>query len=541
MKKIFTRMAVLAAALTVATQTMAQEKTDYTDLIVNADLTAAGGWNADGTKGIDGSGIVKCGSGSVFDFSQTIASLPAGQYKVTAHAAYRYSGSEQQEYDAMQTDVLTKYAKLYATVGENTVSTLVMNRYDGASATDYAGGSGSVQVNGLYVPNSSNAVKAWFAAGEYVNEVVFEVPADGSVTIGIAKSEAPEVGDYTVIGPWTLTRLGDVPAEEQLLDVTIDHKRAISQGYGASVAQVDFTETKAFLGVDELTTDMLRIENPDGELISDYAPFDGWFNTKGVAETWSNLNAEAEAADKAGICVKFFQAIPDGEFTICDMNGADVVGNTYTVRWRLVNGEKAVRYTINVTFTAPEAVELDIVDKGIATSVEYDVAEGEYTMKTAAISDDDVAAICQELGISDLAEATVYGYNPSTKELVKNHAPFDGWRAPNGDFHMWNGDGTVAPACVKIVDGATTDNGKTYYCYNRAGQTAQTVKCYWALANDTKAVLVEVDFIYTDVTTGIASVEGTKAGTKVYSLSGQEVRHAVKGVYIVRGKKVVIK
>ena len=287
--------------------------------------------------------------------------------------------------------------------------------------------------------------------------------------------------------------------QQEVLDVTIDHKRAISQGYGASVAEVDFTEAKAFLGVDELTTDMLRIENPDGELISDYAPFDGWFNTKGVAETWGDLNAEAEAADKAGICVKFFQAITNGTFEVCDMNGADIVDKTYTVKWQLVNGLKAVRYTINVTFTRPESVDMDVVDKGIVTSVKYDITEVDYVMKTAAISDDDVAAICQELGISDLAEATAYGYNPTTKELVKNHAPFDGWRDANGDFHMWDANGAVAPACVKIVDGATTDNGKTYYCYNRAGQSAQTIKCYWALANAEKAVLVEIDFIYSGI------------------------------------------
>ena len=329
-------------------------------------------------------------------------------------------------------------------------------------------------------------------------------------------------------------------ATEQLLDLTIDHKRAISMGYGATTSVVDFTEAKAFLGVDELTTDMLRIENPDGELISDYAPFDGWFNTKGVAETWSDLNAETEAADKAGICVKFFQAISAGTFEVCDMNGADVVDNTYTVRWRLVNGEKSVRYTINVTFVKPDAILLDVVDKGIKTAVSYDAAEGEYTLKTAAISDDDVTAICQELGINDLAEATVYGYNPSTKELVQNHAPFDGWRAPNGDFHMWNSDGTVAPACVKIVDGSNTDNGKTYYCYNRAGIAPQLIKCYWALANAEKAVLVEIDFTYTDLA-GIDGIAAEKSNAPVYNLQGQKVVKATKGLYIQNGKKYLVK
>ena len=193
-------------------------KTDYTDLIVNADLTntETKGWDETETKGIDGSGIVKVSSGKIFDFNQTIANLPAGKYKVTAQAAYRYSDGEAREADSIAAGVNTKFAKLYATVGKNTVDTLVQNRYDGASETNLFNGEGGVSVvNEKFVPNSSDAVKAWFAAGQYVNEVVFNLPADGAVTIGIVKTQSPEESDYTVIGPWTLTRLGDAEVEPE--------------------------------------------------------------------------------------------------------------------------------------------------------------------------------------------------------------------------------------------------------------------------------------------------------------------------------------
>ena len=193
---------------------------DYTSYIVNADLTAAEiGWNAEGTKTSDykeGSGIVKAGNNAQFDFKQTIANLPAGKYKVTAQAAYRYSGSEADEYAAIAAGTPTKFAKLYATVGKNTVDTLVQNRYDGASETNYLGqDDGVATVNEKFVPNSSDAVKAWFAAGQYVNEVVFNIAEEGPVTIGIVKTAQPEAGDYTVIGPWTLTRLGDAEIEPE--------------------------------------------------------------------------------------------------------------------------------------------------------------------------------------------------------------------------------------------------------------------------------------------------------------------------------------
>ena len=201
----------LENAVTAFEEANAADPNDYTSYIVNADLTGEGGFDATGTKGIDGSGIVKVGNAAAFDFKQTIANLPAGKYKVTAQAAYRYGADEAAEAAAIAAGTDTKLVQLYATVGEKTVSAKVQNRYDGASETDYANGDGSVTVNEKFVPNSSNAVKAWFAAGLYVNEVVFNLPADGAVTIGINRTGTPE-SDYTVIGPWTLTRIGD--AEE---------------------------------------------------------------------------------------------------------------------------------------------------------------------------------------------------------------------------------------------------------------------------------------------------------------------------------------
>ena len=196
-------------------ETVEQEAEDnnYTDAIVNADLSTTDAWNTEGTKGISG-GVVKVGSGSIFDFSQTIT-LPAGQYKMTAQAAYRYSGAEQAEYEAIVAGTETRLAKLYAETSSYKYEVAVQNRYDGASDTDYAAGDGSVTVNGKYVPNSSAAVQVWFNNGQYVNELVFNVQEEGQVKIGIAKTESPEAGDYANIGAWTLIRLGDAEADPE--------------------------------------------------------------------------------------------------------------------------------------------------------------------------------------------------------------------------------------------------------------------------------------------------------------------------------------
>ena len=315
-----------------------------------------------------------------------------------------------------------------------------------------------------------------------------------------------------------------------MLDVAVDVQREVGLGYGVTVAEADLEQARAFLGVEELTTAMLFFENPDGSLI-DYqayaaANYDGWCIGEGAAENWGS---------NTKVCVKFCQAIPDGQFEICDMNNADVPGTTYSVKWQLRDGDKAVRYTVNVTFFKQQAGDIAIIDKGILASVSYDTTEPDYVEKTVELTDEQVAAICQELGIADLGEATAYGYNPTTQELLKNHAGYDGWRDANGDFHYWNADGTQAPACVKYTD------GKSYLCYNRSGMEPQTIGCFWAIANDEKAVLVEIDFIYA-VPQGITAVSTDSLdGVKVYNLNGQQVTNPKKGLYIINGRKTVVK
>lgn len=185
---------------------------DYTSYIVNADLSTTEAWNTEGTKGISG-GMVKVASESAFDFNQTIT-LPAGQYKMTAKAAYRYTGSEQEEYDAIQAGTETHMVKLYAETASYKYEANVQNRYEGASETDYAAGNGSVTVNGKFVPNSSAAVQAWFNNDQYVNELVFNVQEDGLIKIGITRIGGIG-GDYANIGAWTLTRLGDAEADPE--------------------------------------------------------------------------------------------------------------------------------------------------------------------------------------------------------------------------------------------------------------------------------------------------------------------------------------
>lgn len=311
--------------------------------------------------------------------------------------------------------------------------------------------------------------------------------------------------------------------KETLKEVTIDHERTVGLGYGVTTATVDLAEAAEFLGVDAITTDMLRVENPDGALISDYAPYDGWFDGDGVATTWGETTK---------VCVKFFQAIPDGAFEICDMNGADVVGQTYTVRWQLVSGEKAVRYTINVTFVEAEQPEPEVIQ-----TINVPVTMKPATAYEAISATFDAAAVAEALGLESLANAKAYIVNVTDGSFVMNGT--DGWRDANGDAATWgSGAGMV---CVKINDPAS---GVIDYlgAIDETYAEGATYTAKWGFVNEAtnKAVVLNINITFTTAT-GIDAINAAVSAGKVYNLSGQQVQKAQKGIYIIGGKKMVVK
>lgn len=294
--------ATLAEAVEANTPEGGVVKTDYTDAIKNASVTSKDDWT------IEGDGDVKFGDDHIktsvknLNFYQTIV-LPAGQYKVTAQAAYRYGSgnvneAEQAEYDAIHAGTETHLAKLYAETSSYKYEANVQNRWEGASDEDYFKTEGKVSVvAGKYVPNSSAAVKAWFDAGKYVNELVFNVQEDGEVVIGIAKSST--VGDYTNIGAWTLTRLGDAeadPKEEEpgeepgdepietlkpgdvtsLFLVNTDFEQASAQEGGVVNTAPGWTMTWELAGWVDAST--RKSENPGNDASQCYNVWAGEFN-----------------------------------------------------------------------------------------------------------------------------------------------------------------------------------------------------------------------------------------------------------------------
>jgi hypothetical protein len=488
---------IVAAAKEFFGAITAKKSIDITDwFIVNPYPLTKDGW--EGTNfGTASDGVCEYWNVSAGTFHQII-NLPAGNYKLTAIALQR-------------TDM---EGIIYA--GDNSVVIA-------QATTDEA--------------NNRGQAAAWFAAGNGVNEVEFTTEG-GEIEIGLL-ADANNGDHWTVWQNFTLTMVGDEAPVVEPLELTLDVERYPGMGYSVTEASVDFTEAIAFLGVEELTDDMLTVVNPDGTEVASTST-DGWFNAEGVATTWG---------DNTAINVKFFQAIPDGAYTICDMNGADEVGKTYTTKWALTANGKKVIYTINVTFVeklAPVIANLSEVNVADTKAVDLTSELGKcYEALTGNV---DIAAILTTLGVESINDLAIFAV-ASDGTLDDNYklGTTDGWRNADGDWQSW---GENAFFYVKVdftresaqiyeaggMDGKnTTDEWE-----NPASYKARYVFVNMASEN-LDAVVLEVTLTYI-VPTGISSIGADLNNATIFDLNGRKISKIQKGgIYIVNGKKVTIK
>ena len=317
--------------------------------------------------------------------------------------------------------------------------------------------------------------------------------------------------------------------------LVLNYERTEGQGYTADQCTVDVVEAIQFLGVEALSTDMLRIVNPDGTLISDYAPFDGWFDGDGIATKWG---------DNTKVCVKFFQAIPDGKFEICDMNNADEVGKTYSVTWALVANEKTVTYTINITFVAKPVIDLTLADLKKLSTIDIDF-ESECGKSYEGMKQDvNLESVLTSLGVSSLDDVTIYAVMPDgSLDVNYKVGTTDGWRDADGNWKAWTGDLSTAPYFY-VKANFSLASGQLYEVGAYPGHTDEpityTATYAFVKTGSTDAVIMNVNLKYT-LDDGIDGIHAEHQRTEVYDLAGRRVQKAQKGIYITNGRKVAVK
>jgi len=273
------------------------------------------------------------------------------------------------------------------------------------------------------------------------------------------------------------------------VDVAVDVTEKVA--YSGDTANFNVDDVLAFFAegttMADVTTYWLNPDNTTVTPVYGGGTIDGWRNADGFPAMWADCTN--------GMCVK----LSDPASGLFDYIGAHdgnfEAGDNYVARFAFVKDNQAVVLALTINFVKPAAVELTISDTKIQKEVDYTDDPGNYTQRIVTLTDEEVAKILEVLALESLDDAEWYGYNPTTGELQYYSvvAPFDGWRNAEGDFTSHTGNAETAPVCVKPIGADDVSEG--FPCYNIQGATG-TVSTYWALANETTAVLVQIDVIF---------------------------------------------
>ena len=297
---------------------------------------------------------------------------------------------------------------------------------------------------------------------------------------------------YNFSGTETTLDQGDEGNEQNNMVVNLTVERYCGWGYQMTDASINLDELKSFLGVEEITEDMLSIVNPDGSEVFDYALYDGWFNAEGAATNWGSTTA---------ICVKFFQILSDGNYTICDMNGVDEVGKEYTATWKVTNGEKSVRYNIITKFIEKPELDYSFADLTVKETKVVTVHSKLGNCYESLSAYVDLDNILNVLGVENINEVKIFAVlSDGTLDEFYQKGTTDGWRDANGDWKNWGNDAyfcaqadftSLPQIIISGKDGKNTieekENPPTYevrYAFVKNG------------SEDYKSVILSVKLIY---------------------------------------------
>lgn len=138
-----------------------------------------------------------------YDTYQKLAGLKAGTYRLSLKAFYRM-GDANNDYNLFTSGSYSgsQNAVLYAETLSGTVTTHIAPASSGMTTTSLGGAASNVGWR-YFIPNNMEAAYYWFKAGYYDNSLQCTVGSDGTLTVGIKKTQTI-FNDWTCIDDWKL-------------------------------------------------------------------------------------------------------------------------------------------------------------------------------------------------------------------------------------------------------------------------------------------------------------------------------------------------
>ena len=214
------------------------------------------------------------------------------------------------------------------------------------------------------------------------------------------------------------------------------------------------------------------------------------------------------------------------------MDGYGVVGDVYTGQFFLVNEENQKMLTINLTYQIVETiVQAEIVgEEWINLPVSMDDASVDY----------DFAKVATALGFESAEAMILEGYY--LKGLKADGTYTDGVDAV-GSGILFNASGAADE--YGNIGVTVSDDCKQFLTYSNediaAPFKAEATICFEIDAKRYVIHLTLLDPESYEAAQGIAGISADKKDGKIYNLQGQEVVAPAKGIYIMNGKKFLVK
>ena len=266
----------------------------------------------------------------------------------------------------------------------------------------------------------------------------------------------------------------------------------------------------------------------------------------------------------------YYSETADGFYQITSENNNVPAEKVVTCDIVLTNPNTIISSTETITTTADQTLNNNLVSGTVAKLVLYDPyefsADDDFTATAAtlyrSVAANGFATICAPFAISD---ATGTFYQPASLENgtlnFESTTPAAGkaylYKAGNSAVSSFTGSGTVKAAPIDNGTGVVMKgrylnmeevpyddyvlSGTNLYKVN-SSVSLKPFRAYFTVAGvggEVKANVISLDF--DDMATGIINLYDNHNDNRVYDLSGRQVAQPRKGIYIVNGKKVIIK
>ena len=490
---------------------------------------------------------------TTFDVYQTI-SVPNGLYKVEVQGFYRNGG---------YADAAAKHVdgseQLLAAVYANTAETPLQSIFTEAGKVD--AGVTTDGIDGKF-PNSMANASAFFSAGLYNNVVENVAVVDGTLTVGVRKSEAV-TNDWSIFDNFRITYYGEIE------DLTV-YKEAYDAALAAAQAALDAEANAVVTGEERTALEGAITDNTTIEETKD-----------GYTAATTALNAATSTFTSA---VAAYQALED---TKAEYESFDTAPYKYASSTKKAAIQEAI--DVEATSAADATAKKDAILTAVRDYVESNAVaeEAGATDFTSSIlnpnAEDGVNSWTKTLGDGSGGEIKVLSNEPFTDAAGNStHSYFDGgdWNAsawdvtfsqdvtlPSGEYLLSATTRASQGIANFILFGVDQEKemphvGNTGGIFNRGWNDNFVV---FNVHEDNTAAKIGVRGIATTqhewmsftrfrlVRLGEANIiNGIQTeildNATIYSVNGQVVRTnatttkgLAKGVYVVNGKKVVVK